>query len=427
MKLLFALLTLTAACYGAHRDRGDDTPMPDGGIDAPMCGTTTCDDVTAPACEGNTLVTYGATCEGNACSYPETEVDCGSSGCCGDHCCGFAPSNGSDFGAVTSNGMSVAPPNGTFDTSTECTNPSALGACEVATRADLGEVCVCRADRFTIGDLRINGSRALVLFAHREVIVTGKLEVSGRNTVAGPGASYLYSSTPSYKNHGGVGGSYASVGGSNAVGRTALPVYGDPSLVPLTGGMSGEASGGSAGGGGGALQISARESIQVTGTINAGGGGGGGGVSAESLAGGGGGGSGGAILLEALTVVVNGKLYANGGGGGGAGGETRAGSTGGNGGYNDLSPAYGGDGDDGGGCALQGTTSGGWGGVGGRGPDSPTIGGPSDSVSGCFNYAFVGGGGGGGAVGRIRINTMTGCQCGGTISPNPTYGTVVQQ
>ena len=32
MKLVFAVLTLTAACYGAHRDRGDDVSS-DGGTD----------------------------------------------------------------------------------------------------------------------------------------------------------------------------------------------------------------------------------------------------------------------------------------------------------------------------------------------------------------------------------------------------------
>jgi hypothetical protein len=432
MKLLFALLTLTAACYGAHRDNGDDTPMPDGGVDAPMCGTTTCDDVPAPTCEGNTLVTYGATCEDNACSYPETEVDCGSSGCCGDHCCGFAPSNGSDFGAVTSNGMTVAPPNGTFDTSTDCTSPSALGACEVVTRATLGEACVCRADRFTIGDLRINGSRALVLLAHREVTVSGKLDLSGRTNLDGPGASYVYSSPPASLHSGGVGGSHATIGGSSA-SVAAAAEYGDPSLVPLAGGMRGQVSGGQSGGGGGALQISARESIQVTGVINVGGGGGGGGVSAFSSAGAGGGGSGGALLLEAQTVIVNGKLVANGGGGGGGGGETRGGTSGMSGGagiFGELDPASGGDGDDGGGCALHGYTSGGWGGVGGRGVDAAGTGGPSDGFNGCLggNHFFVGYGGGGGGVGRIRINTKTGCQCGGgMISPSPTYGSVVQQ
>jgi hypothetical protein len=427
MKLLFTLLTLTAACTGAHRDRGDDSP-PDGGVDAPVCGSVTCDDLPAPACDGDTLVTYSAACEGNTCSYPATELACGPEGCCGDRCCGFAPSNGADFGGVTPTGLSVAPPNGIFNSSTECANPSALGACEVVTRADLGEACVCRADRFTIGDLRIDGTRALVLYAYKDVIVTGRLDVTGQPNIPGPGASYVYPGTP-YKGFGGVGGSFGGVGGSNSNDRGVAAAYGDASLVPLVGGMSGEASGGNAGGGGGALQISARESIQITGTIHAGGGGGGGGASAESIAGGGGGGSGGAVLLEAQTVIVDGKILANGGGGGGGGGETRGGTDGWSAGTrtDPVDAASGGSGDSGGGCALYGTTSGGWGGTGARGVAAATEGGPSDSVSGCFNYAFVGGGGGGGGVGRIRINTKTGCQCGGTISPSATFGTWVTQ
>jgi hypothetical protein len=38
--------------------------------------------------------------------------------------------------------------------------------------------------------------------------------------------------------------------------------------------------------------------------------------------------------------------------------------------------------------------------------------------------SFVGAGGDGGGVGRIRINTKTGCQCGGTVSPSASFGTV---
>jgi hypothetical protein len=39
---------------------------------------------------------------------------------------------------------------------------------------------------------------------------------------------------------------------------------------------------------------------------------------------------------------------------------------------------------------------------------------------------WCGDGGGGGGLGRIRINTAAACQCGGTLSPMPTFGSLME-
>jgi hypothetical protein len=289
---------------------------------------------------------------------------------------------------------------------------------------------VCRADEFTINTLRVKGSRALVLLALKNVTITTLLDLSGGANVPGPGGISLYDSASPYD--GGVGGSFASVGGRTN-GHTAAATYGTASLVPLHGGMSGKAGGNAGGGGGGALQITAGARIDVLGEINAGGAGGSGGSAAIASAGGGGGGSGGGVLLEAPTVIVSGVVVANGGGGGGGGGTSGAGTAGYSGGTagaprDPLLAAWGGTGHDGAGCPLYGYVMGGDGGEGAAGSIGAGLGEASDLDDTCIgSTSFVGGGGGGGGLGRIRINTTTGCQCGGRISPQPSFGTVDKQ
>jgi hypothetical protein len=415
-----AVAVVSAACHGAYRDH--DHHGPDAGISdsgSLTCGAVTCDQVPPPMCDGDVLRTYTASCEAGACSYPATDVACGSAGCCGDRCCEIVPSNDDAFGGLEPTGLAISA-SGTFNTTSDCTAVSALGRCEVVPRADLGEACVCRLDELSIGNLRVTGSRALVILAHHTVAIQTLLDVSGRPGISGPGASYAYGSATSSQS-GGAGGSYATKGGRSS----SAEVYGDPALVPLLGGMRGRSGGVSngGGGGGGAVQITAGARIEVAGVINAGGGGGAGGASSWSSSGGSGGGSGGAVLLEAPVVVVTGAVVAAGGGGGGGGGTSGYGGDGNNGG---TSRAWGGAGRDGAGCPLYGYVSGGSGGAGAFGAEPASWGGSSDYDSRCIgNVSFVGEGGGGGGLGRIRINTRTGCQCSGVTMPSASFGALV--
>jgi hypothetical protein len=374
------LLLLVVACTGAHRDHSTD------GGDPPVDGST------------------------------------------------VTPSNADAFGSLSSNGMIVAPPNGTFDTSADCMAPSALGNCTVVTRAGLRGACVCRADTITIGDLTVTGPNALVLLADKQVTVTGTLDASGTLDVPGPGATAGYTAKATGLTAG-TGGSFASVGG----GKHPRASFGTATLVPLLGGTSGQSSSGTGvggGGGGGAVQITAGIQIEIDGTVNAGGGGGKGGAPDAANAGGGGGGAGGGILLEAPTVIVSGTVVANGGGGGGGGGN----GYGGDGDEAGQAAAFasrmvdpttlasGGNGSPGGGCPLYGYV---WGGPGGAGALGMTA--ANDGVGSSVNAqcigptAFGGAGGGGGGVGRIRINTTHGCQCGGTMIPTASFGSMARQ
>jgi hypothetical protein len=420
MKRFFVLLVVAVVgCDGAYRDHGDG---PDGGMDDVTCGSVTCDQIPAPSCEGSTLHEYTASCSAGTCSYPPTDTDCGAAGCCGDHCCEAEASNASETGALMQTGLVIAA-NGTFNTDTECESSALLGTCTIVARVGLPEACVCRSDELTVDSLEIKGRRALVLLVSKSVRIDSVLDVSGDYAEPGPGAmtaTYPYGNGQS----GGVGGSFATQGAGTVNSVTPIAsTYGNATLVPLHGGSSGQSasqlSSVRGGGGGGALQITAGQRIEVVGAIYAGGGGGIAGFNSQSYSGGSGGGSGGAILLEAPSVVMTGSLNANGGGGGGGGGQSKAGE---NGHDANTGTALGGQGDDGGGCALQGYTHGGDGGNGATSSSEPGIGGRLHYISGCLDVAYVGGGGGGGGLGRIRINTLGGCNCTGVVSPNATFG-----
>jgi hypothetical protein len=420
-RLLLVLLVGLVGCEAAHRER--EQLEGDGGIDPPplTCGAVTCGDVPAPTCvDATTLREYTAACSDGACTYPSTDTTCGDAGCCGDHCCEVALSNGDVVGPIQLTGLSVAPPNGSFDTDLECTASSALGACSVVARANLPEACVCRMDELSIGSLEVKGSRALVILAYETVRIQTILDVSGNPGMPGPGAVWHYQDPAQLG--GGAGGSFATAGSSGGNGAAPAATYGGAPLIPLLGGMSGQGGGRGGGGGGGALQITAGVRIDVVGLINAGGGGGEGGYATYSISGGGGGGSGGGILLEAPKVVMTGRLNANGGGGGGGGGDRGWGAAGED-AYDDF--ASGGQGNDGSGCPLYGYVYGGDGGNGATRTSTPSSGQSSDHDSRCIgNPSFVGGGGGGGGLGRIRINTLTGCQCSGITSPTVSFGTL---
>jgi hypothetical protein len=201
----------------------------------------------------------------------------------------------------------------------------------------------------------------------------------GQGACPGRGGSKEGAGTGSEAGGGGGGGGYGGTGGAGGTGRNSLDgvsaaggaggdLCGNQAIVPLVGGggggSGGDASCGGAcgwpgGGGGGAIQIAARASILVSGSINTSGGDGHGVTSGiDSVGGAGGGGSGGAILLESPAITISGYLIANGGRGGtGAAGSGGAGATGvtgeGGEGASYLSPGQGGSGGGGGGGRIR--------------------------------------------------------------------------
>jgi hypothetical protein len=405
-RLLCSSFVILAACFdGAHRDSN-------------ACAAADTCETPMATCSGNTLRTFQPSCDDGTCSYASTDTDCGSVGCCADHCCAVVPSNRDVFGKLESTGMVLTPLNGTFDTDTQCTEASPLGACTVVARTGLPEACVCRMDELSIGILKIGGTRALALLASRKVTIYGQLDVSADVVRNGPGASSAYPTAAALR-AGGEGGSFGSPGG----GASPADGYGTDNLIPLHGGMRGR-NGGTpgGGGGGGALQITAGERIDVNGVIDAGGGGGTTGTSSNETCGGSGGGSGGAILLEAPIINVPGFVAANGGGGGGgaanfgvgtnaadaSSSQQASGGVGSKNNFCDGKPVPAGDGGRGA-FDLSGAESGG-----------PLSIGPTCAVS------FGGGGGGGGGLGRIRINTSSECNCTGRVLPRPSTGLVAK-
>ncbi len=214
---------------------------------------------------------------------------------------------------------------------------------------------------------------------------------SAPTTGTGADPDYPGSGGGGFGTAGGAGGAVGAAGGAG--GTTS----GDVALVPLRGGCKAGNTGsiGGGGSGGGAIQITSATSITISGAITAPGYGGS--VNA-------GGGSGGAILLEAPTVTISGGVYANGGAGGC--GEFSSGNNG----SASTQPAAGGP------C-----NNGHSGGNGGAGTTAPTAGDSLTNVGGTQQYAP----GGGGAVGRIRINTLSATVAGtGAQSPPASIGSI---
>ncbi|MCC6625614.1 MAG: hypothetical protein IT385_30530 [Deltaproteobacteria bacterium] len=332
-------------------------------------------------------------------------------GCCGEACCALDPSQAAIDSLGDGQGTFTIGAALAFDTGRECAGDTALGACERVAIREGHVVCVCRVDVLEVtGRLEVTGSEALVVLARTGITIEGTLDVSGVGTRSGPGGGWSYDALREGR-AGGKGGSFASVGGGGD------PVLGAEDLEPLTAGCSGQATSAEptlGGGRGGALQLSAGEHVTVRGSVLAHGGGGGGGV----LAGGGGGGSGGAILIEAPRVAIIGVVAAHGGGGGGAAGDGGAGTPGEDGRHDRA--ALGGAGRDGSGCEEHGFLSGGDGGAGAFGEAEAMSGELGASEYRCGpDEAWVGGGGGGGGLGRIRIRSLTPCECTGLIAPTP--------
>ncbi|MEM6958790.1 MAG: hypothetical protein AAF645_24115 [Myxococcota bacterium] len=406
MRFLNRILVLAISTSGCGDDAliADDSAVDAAVMDAPSMDALTVD---APelAAEDATVPEAGAP---DAALPDAAEADTGVPR--------FLPSNADRFGELAPTGLVVGAPSGTFNTD-RCSSSAGMGSCERVPQLDAPDACVCRMDALTIADLRVEGSASLVILAFDSATITGILDVSAVGPVPGPGAVAEYD-TPTMNTIGGAGGSFAAAGGNPG---SAAP-FGSEALVPLLGGMNGQNSCNSrpGGGGGGAVQISAGQTLTVSGAVEAFGGGAAGGLGGRGLClGGAGGGSGGAILLEAPSVDVTGRLNAGGGGGGGGG--NNDGVDGGN-GANGRGGGIGGPALDVI-CSIGGVAVGG---VGGRGSATAEGGaGTEGDVASCFSGNFyTGGGGGGGSAGRIRVNTTTGCLCTGTFNPAATFGEI---
>lgn len=190
-------------------------------------------------------------------------------------------------------------------------------------------------------DMRVEGSRALVVVATGTITISAIIRADGEGTTPGPGGSLA-----SYSGGNGgtrVAGGFASDGGGGGGGGYAdggsggsAGGWGDSSTAegggggasfgtsfePLSGGGAGGVgngpTAGAGGGGGGAIQFSARGDITYDGGMNVSGGSG---RRGEIGSAGGGGGGGGTVHFESAGTIdfVSGVVLAAGAGGGGGG------------------------------------------------------------------------------------------------------------
>jgi hypothetical protein len=287
-----------------------------------------------------------------------------------------------------------------------------------------GTYCVIAGMDLAVANVRVTGSKPLVMIATNALSITGTLDVASHTATASRGAgtdpaTCDYGIPPNSGNNpetrGGAGGSFGGSGGRGGLRNGQQPAT--DSGVPgaratinppalLRGGCRGQSgfgAGGAVGGfGGGAVYLIAGVVINLTstGAVNASGAGGNGGATAATFGrGGAGGGAGGMIVLEAPTVNVVGKVFADGGGGGEGGGGNNPGNYG----YESDGTAR----------AQGGNGNAGNGGDGGAGSYGTML----DGVDGNNNGVDSGGGGGGGA-GVIWIHGPAGSQTG-VISPPP--------
>ncbi len=292
--------------------------------------------------------------------------------------------------------------------------PSVINGIEFE-RRDVGgrDVGVFRFGKLTMtGRWRVTGDNPIVIASLGEVVIRGRLELSGEcsGSEGGPGGFDGADATTGASGlgggeggnaggggraDGGGGGGYGAAGGDAGNEGQSRPkggsAFGNPEITVLHGGGGGGGGagpgGGRGGGGGGAIHIAANGKVTIgfdtlaqPSGINAGGCGGEGGTAD----GGGGGGAGGTILIEAPEVELDGgHLAVNGGGGGG--------------GNNAGGPGNGKDG------TLDGVRAGG--GQAGPGGAAGGQGGAAGNRAGAQGGDANEAGGGGGAVGRIRINT----------------------
>jgi hypothetical protein len=292
------------------------------------------------------------------------------------------------------------------------------------------DVRVFFASSATFEDVLVTGSAALALISAGDVLIEGRVDLSGTLASNGPGAmdtddackgkAGSGNAAEGLSSSGAGGGGFGTAGAKGGdtgvlfVGGDGGASVGNDTLTPLRGGCRGGGFGAQANGAaGGALQISSgtRIAIASNGYIDVAGAGGYRDLVTGS--GGAGGGSGGAVLLEAPSVEIAplGGISANGGGGG------CFNEPGGADGALSFDPALGG-------LGSSGKGAGGLGGA--RNQPAPTPGQDVTFEEGNSNAA----GGGGGGAGRIRINTLAGVFASmpaAIISPEPSIGVLALQ
>lgn len=195
--------------------------------------------------------------------------------------------------------------------------------------------------------LRVNGTIPLVVASWTDITISGTININSDATETGAGSNpsdcAVHAATPGADSglgaSGGGGGGFRGDGGDGGAGDGGGRGQGGTAIAaPLllggcagANGGTGDAPGGAGGSGGGAIQLTARLAITITGTVHAGGAGGGLGMGAGGGdgGGGGGGGSGGMIGLEGATVTFgSGAILAANGGSGGQGGGNNDGGPG---------------------------------------------------------------------------------------------------
>ena len=412
---------------------------------------TGCYSATPPAgaaCDDNGACPVPLTCSGGLCVARTTDAAVDSAI---DARAMLVPSNGIDPTLTTEVTAPISIAGAvTFDTDTGAitgtvTRAAGLGVVDSIGYVQpngLGVFVFADLDVTMTGSIAFTGSRAVAFLVGGSAQIDGVIDGSGgcamTASCAGPGGGAGGSAdTPaggcgaggngqtdlaSHSDAGGGGGGGGAAGANGGDVSTYLGGSGGAAcivddLVPLIGGSGGGGAGPGAvtsaptgGGGGGALQITALQSISITGVISMAGAGGQGGPTAPSNApGGGGGGAGGGILLEApsVDVAASGVLAANGGGGGGGADAPNVGTDG-EPGQRSSSPALGGA--DAGGTSTPG----------GNGGAGMTAAQPGGSAAANSNA-----GGGGGAVGRIFVRSATGATPAGLATPPAGAGTIV--
>jgi hypothetical protein len=358
--------------------------------DTDMDGTEDCDD----ECPSDPDKTSPGTC---GCGEPESDTDGDTVLDCEDSCpidatdaadCfGFIPSNvdpqSLDFASAPAAVLNCGVT--TIDTAGSITISNWCGTAPVpVTQTQSGgpDLVVIRLQSLDLANgntLRLIGPLPVAIVVDGAVTLGGVVDASANAATPGAGGDAMCGGSQgqdgdgdsSSGGGGGGGGGFGMSGGDGGDGdvdnKGAAGISrGVAANTPLIGGCGGGQGGGcsqSGGAGGGALQITARTALTVTGTVRSNGGAGVDGCGSEG--GGSGGGSGGALLLEADAVTVTGAtLQANGGNGG-------DGSNGGNGGMGSTSASSAGE----------------------AGEDDGSN----------------GGGGGGGGYGRIHLAGATSC------------------
>ncbi|HEU4729863.1 MAG TPA: hypothetical protein VFT22_18330 [Kofleriaceae bacterium] len=290
------------------------------------------------------------------------------------------------------------------------------------------DACVITGQSITLsgGTVSVSGRRPLILFSTGSITISGVLDAASHPTKDGPGADadcpsagFTNPTDGGFQGGGGWGGSFGTAGGNGGNGASgsggvapgAFPATALRGGCPGSSGANGAGRGGGRRGhGGGAVALLAMQTITIDGTVNASGAAGRGSGVAFGVTGGGGGGggSGGMIVLEAGTVTIPGKCFANGGGGG-----EGAGFSGGRDGGESPAPSEAGDG------ASGGSRTGGDGGGGAFGTTG-SAGGGTGSRSRSDGDGGGGGGGGGAGVIKVVAPSQTSTSDATKIAPLPT-------